>query len=372
MASHKLSTITRSSLQHLTPSGDAYITNVKSLSSYSWIDTPKPTIAVPGCPPLWNPPEPAPALERDSGLYYIAENAVRLPASPIEPMFRALYVTNPSFDLRSIDVISGRHHIRKLLSFINPGSMRGTIKAFTMKLELVRNTLLLCPHDAPATEYIAPHDFRGYGHEFEKVYTTSQIADSTSHHRIISYRFCGLNIMIRHETDAYVNPRGEAVDSGDGLSDRLDSPPLSPAEKPSPAANNCLTELTVLQEGKTIPLESTLEIKTRSASKRLPLHDAAAQLWVSQTPKLVRAYHHRARFLKPPVEDVRAEIQAWEHNNQENLRTLGALINKIIMVMKECGGRGRLQYDVATDSLLIFRDEGAGMLPDDLYSKWDE
>ena len=45
---------------------------------------------------------------------------------------------------------------------------------------------------------------RGIGHEFEKVYTTSQISGSTRHHRILSYRFSDLNFIVRYETDGYV------------------------------------------------------------------------------------------------------------------------------------------------------------------------
>ncbi|KAG6059487.1 hypothetical protein E4U32_003963, partial [Claviceps aff. humidiphila group G2b] len=73
------------------------------------------------------------------------------------------------------------------------------------------------------------------------------------------------------------------------------------------------------------------------------------------------------------VEDVSAQLKEWELDSQEDLKMLGALIDKIITVVKGCDGRGILRYDVATGSLIISRDEGDGrMLPEDLYSKWDE
>ncbi|KAG6023003.1 hypothetical protein E4U19_004647 [Claviceps sp. Clav32 group G5] len=122
MAPHVIGTISRSDLEHLKPSGAANITDLKCISSYSWIDAPTPTIAVPGSPPLWSPPATDVQLPKDSGLYSMAENAVRLPGSPMAPIFRATFTTNPSFDVRPIDVISDRHNIRKLLSFIDPGS----------------------------------------------------------------------------------------------------------------------------------------------------------------------------------------------------------------------------------------------------------
>ncbi|KAG6156280.1 hypothetical protein E4U37_000467 [Claviceps purpurea] len=369
MAPRTIETIPRSGLRNLVTSNAAHITNVKSVSSYSWIETPTPTIAVPGSPALWSPPATDIQLRKDSGVYNIAENAVRLPDSPLAPIFSAIFTTNPSFNMRSIDVISDRNNIRKLLSFINPVSSRDG-ESFTIKLELVRNTLLMCRHETAATEYIGPHEFRGYGHEFEKAYTTNQIEGSAGHFRIISYRFCGMNLMIRHETDGFVSPSKQV-----GYADRsyfVSQHPRNEAAPPAVGSGHHPQMVTVLQKGKTIPLESVLEIKTRAMTRSLHFAEVAPQLWVSQTPKLVRAYHDRGCFRKQQVEDVSGEVQQWERENQGSLRTLGALIGKIIAVMKGCGGCGTLRYDVATASLIISRDEGgSGMLPEYLYARWD-
>ncbi|KAG6301217.1 hypothetical protein E4U09_005621 [Claviceps aff. purpurea] len=187
MASRTMETISRSGLQNLILSDSAHITNVKSVSSYSWIDTPTPTIAVPGSPSLWSPPVTDVQLPQDSGLYNIAENMVRMdPDSPLAPIFSAIFTTNPSFDFGSISVITDGNNIRKLLSFISPGSSRDTSEPFTIQLELARNTLLMCRHETAATEYIGPHEFRGYRHEFEKAFTTRQIDAESGDLRILS------------------------------------------------------------------------------------------------------------------------------------------------------------------------------------------
>ncbi|KAJ5381611.1 uncharacterized protein N7496_004039 [Penicillium cataractarum] len=68
------------------PPENIAITDVKHLASYNWIEALTPTIAVPGCPP-------------QCGLGYIAQNAARLPDSPMEPLFRSLCIEQPSFDL---------------------------------------------------------------------------------------------------------------------------------------------------------------------------------------------------------------------------------------------------------------------------------
>ncbi|KAG6202740.1 hypothetical protein E4U35_005003 [Claviceps purpurea] len=310
---------------------------------------------------------------KDSGIYNIGENARRIPSSPMAPLFRALFTTNPSFDVRPIDVISDRHNIRKLLSFVDPISDRDKGESFTIKLEIVRNTLLMCRSETNVSHSMGPYSFRGYGHEFEKVCTVKGILSSTSHHRIVSYDFCGLNLMIRHENVAYVSSETNAIAClRTGIPPDRDPDCLSLGKK-APKAKRDPDKVTVMLRGKTIPLNSTLEIKTRSLTRPESFAEVAPKLWVSQTPNIVQALHLGGQFLKPEARDVSANIRKWERDNQKDLRTLGALIKKIITVMKGCGGRAILRYDVSSASLIISRDEGeSGMLPADLYSKWDE
>jgi hypothetical protein len=131
------------------------------------------------------------------------------------------------------------------------------------------------------------------------------------------------------------------------------------------------SKLVVKEEGEEVPLESTLEIKTRTLHKPLEISDVAPQLWISQTPKLVRAYHQNGKFQRPVVEDVAAAIKSWEERKQNDLRKLAALIRKIINLVKECGGNAILKYNTERDKLVICKVEKKHMLPEDLYLKWD-
>lgn len=181
MASITVSEISRLNLQELETPALASISNVKTLSSYNWIEAPKatPTIAVPGSPAIWSAPGVFRRLKKDSGLVYIAQNAARHPESPLEPLFRALYITNPSFDIRSIDVVTDRNNIRKLLSFIDPSSTTNGLEAFTMIIEVTQDTAIFCRDEIKTLEYIGPQDFRGFGHEFrESIY---QCPDQQQH-----------------------------------------------------------------------------------------------------------------------------------------------------------------------------------------------
>jgi hypothetical protein len=199
---------------------------------------------------------------------------------------------------------------------------------------------------------------------------------STRHHRIITYCFGGLNFIVRHETDGYVDTDARIPSSdakgleSDSLSSMLGSLTLSPTNGPPITTSG--SKLTIKEEGQMISLKSTLELKTRVFHKRIEIHEVAPQLWISQTPKLVRAYYRRVMFLVPEVEDVAADIKSWEEGNQRDLRKLAALISKIIGVVKGCGGNAIVKYDTLGDKLVIWKVDRKKMLPNDLYSIWDD
>lgn len=121
-----------------------------------------------------------------------------------------------------------------------------------------------------------------------------------------------------------------------------------------------------------MPIKSTLEIKTRTAYKPINIQEVIPQLWVSQTPRLVRAYHKQGLFVIPQVEDVALDIKRWEEDHQADLKKLAVLIKKIISVVKENGGSGVVRYGIDQgDKLVIWQSDGSKLLPDDLYSKLD-
>ncbi|KAI1458513.1 hypothetical protein F4805DRAFT_424782 [Annulohypoxylon moriforme] len=355
----------------------ANITEVKHLASYNWFEAPVPTISVPGLPPRWTPPRGQRRLPKDSGLVYIAQNAARHPDSPLEPLFRALFITQPAFDILTANVVSDRNNIRKLLSFIDPSSNRNGLEPFTIDVEITKDTAIFCRMETKTTEVIGPGEFKGFGHEFEKAYTTDDVNGSTGHHRIVSYKFGGLNFIIRHEVDGYVEGRTGTSSSSsrgggsDDLSNLMGSLSLSTAAGTSKVSTVAGSKLVVREEGHLVPIESTLEIKTRVSHKPLNILEIAPQLWTSQTLRLVRAYHTSGVFQEPRVEDVSGDIRRWEQRNQANLKKLAVLIKKIIDVVREYGGRATVKYDAAMGQLAIKKTDGEPMLPKGLYSKWD-
>lgn len=306
-------------------------------------------------------------MKKDSGLIYIAQNAARHPTSPLEPLFRALYQEQPSFIMDSVDVVTDRNNIRKLLSFVSPASSRNALMPFVIDVELIGKTAIFCRQETATVEIINPGEFKGYGHEFEKAFTTDDIADSTGHHRIISYEFGGLGLVVRYETDGYVADASSSsqTDVGD-IARKLGDLAISPGVKfPN-------SQLTLRRGGQVVPLESTLEIKTRASHASFNMSHILPQLWVSQTPKLVCAYHTKGLFPPPEVVDIEPQVKEWELLHQPELEKLAVLIRRVLSVIREWGEGATIRYDPTSDRLLLAsRTTKRTALPDDLYSKWE-
>ncbi|KAF5563777.1 geranylgeranyl pyrophosphate synthetase [Fusarium phyllophilum] len=370
MTSSIIAEINRCNIEDSSTCASASITNVRHLSSYNWIERPTATIAVPGSPSLWSAPKTSKQLQKDSGLYYINQNEARYPASPLEPLFRALYLTQPTFDIRSVDVVTDRNNIRKLLAFINSDLAPGDLEPFTIAVEVIGTTALFRRAETAVTRFIEPNEFRGFGHEFEEKYTVKQVNNSTGHHRIIAYQLCGLNFVVRYEADGYVATDQIERPQDDPLLASMRDLSLSPATGAS-CVNPVQSKLVVTEEGRAVPPESILEIKTRATSRHLPIQEVAAQLWVSQTSKLVRAYHYRGKFEVPQVEDVETQVKRWEELNQNDLKRLASLIKTISNLVRQYGGKATVRYEGGS-KLLLYRSDKEDMLPRFLYSKWEE
>ncbi|KAL4724372.1 hypothetical protein ACLX1H_008986 [Fusarium chlamydosporum] len=373
MASNVIAEIDRCNIGDPNICTTASITNVRHLSSYNWIESSTARIAVPGSPPLWSAPKTSKQLQKDKGLYYINQNQARHPDSPLEPLFRALYLTNPSFDISSVDVVTDRNNFRKLLAFINPCLAPGDLEPFAIGVEVIGTTALFRRDETAVTRVIGENDFRGFGHEFEKEFTIQQINNSTGHHRIIAYQFGGLDFVIRYEADGYVATDKTSIlktesPHDDPLLATMQGLSLSPATDVSD--NPVPSKLVITNEGRVVPPQSILEIKTRASSRSLPIEEVAAQLWVSQTSKLVRAYHYRGKFQVPQVEDVEAQVKRWEELNQNDLKRLASLLKTISNVVRQSGGKATVRYERGS-KLLLCRAEKGDMLPRFLYSRWE-
>jgi hypothetical protein len=242
-----------------------------------------------------------------------------------------LYLSHPSFDIASIDVVTDRNNIRKLLGLINSRWSNYKQENFTIHVEVINNTAIFCREETKTVEYIGPDEFRGYGHSFEKKCTRRQVRGSTGHHRTISYSFGGLKLVVRFEADGYVGvtgaqlslqPTSNQAPSIDDLSSVLDFLSLSHESSKPGNPYSASSRLVIRNGGQEVPLPFTLEVKTLVAHQPLAFEDVVPQLSASQTTNLVRAYHTKGVFAVPEVEDVAVLVKAWKDKNQKDLTML--------------------------------------------------
>lgn len=300
-------------------------------------------------------------------MVYIDQNAARSPRYPLEPLFRALQAENPGFELGDIDLVTDRNNIRKLLRFVQGSSSEN----FEIQVEIAGSKTAVFTRVEIKTKDII-RDFRGFGHNFEKAYTKG-IPGSTGHHRIVHYLFGDMKCLIRHETDGYIDSKvnpdsvSKAATVVDDVSDLLGAVSISETSKP------ISKQLVTVVKTKTRPVDlaSTLEIKTRAASRILDMADVTPQLWISQTPILVIGYHQYRMFNNVQMRNVKQEIHDWETANQTALRKLALLIKKISQVVGRSSDRNAtVKYNGGT-KLIVTSGKQERALPEDLYSLWD-
>lgn len=282
-----------------------------------------------GSPPLWSPPAGPLKLEPDSGLVYIDQNTARVPDAPLDPLFSAIFAQNPGFKMDSVDVITDRNNIRKLVRFLDGSSS----DSFQIQVEIVEGKRALFTRiDTESTTLV--QGFQGYGRNFEKACTKSATGTS-GYYRIVSFNFGGLRYVVRNETDAYI---GHALErtavqkhaTTDSLSHSLERFQLVG----SPPAPTYTPKITVRREGIEVDCSSILEIKTRAASKSIDTDETTTQLWISQTPNLASGYYVNGLFNDVKVRDMTQNIRDWEKSNQKLLCSLGHLLNQILQSVK--------------------------------------
>ncbi|KAK1907872.1 hypothetical protein P3342_006202 [Pyrenophora teres f. teres] len=92
---------------------------------------------------------------------------------------------NPGFEMGSVDVITDRNNIRKLLRFLDGTSS----ESFQIQVEIVDGKMALFTRMEDETTTVI-QGFRGYGRNFEKACTKSTTGTS-GYHRIISFAMRG-------------------------------------------------------------------------------------------------------------------------------------------------------------------------------------
>jgi hypothetical protein len=124
----------------------------------------------------------------DTGVEYIDRNSHYLNSSNtscLEPLLQSARVLSPSFEYPSIDIVTDRNNLRKLLRFITSE----VTEDFRIDAELVGEKTMLLGRWERRT--VNPDDGvkRGYAQDFVRTMTKQAkgCEGSVGHHRIIEY-----------------------------------------------------------------------------------------------------------------------------------------------------------------------------------------
>ncbi|EAQ88717.1 hypothetical protein CHGG_05336 [Chaetomium globosum CBS 148.51] len=350
------------------------ITDVQELASFNKVADGE--IVVPardaGAPPRFTPLTQPLQMKADS---YNKAIPTRYPQYDyiFEPLLRSVEVMQPGLDIFSAtDVISNVSNLRKLFDVISNRSW-GTERC---DIDIRENTLLLSRWNGDPNLSLS----LGCGSGFEKEtcrYPPEEdpvLQRSLSHHRVLSYRFAGLQLVVQGEVDAYhcacdhTTPSPDLVSTTPRTTKRhsdpaprspswrhrrafsnphalgpspslafaalaLDDPGDSPGFTPPCPVTHPSPTLRVHHTGRAIPAPCLVEIKTRNA--RSPaLSTNEAQLYFSQRAKLYLARHEQGLFTPGPelsVREVETELREWEAEAQQQV-TLGKLAGLLRVV----------------------------------------
>ena len=291
---------------------------------------------------MWTPLRVPRKLREDNDIYYRDRNAAHYPKFPIEPTVEAILQVHPTSDTvttgEPIDIFACASTLGNLFRFVN-----GNHLDFRVLVERVDDTVHLIRREKSPLETIP--DVRGYGHSFPESYTTwdPSVSRSSSHQRVILYRFGGLTCFVRFEGDGYLPDKaGTPSPYGTTGDDILPPKSLDPfpvedlVSELSVSSNGPLSGKAALQiskAGRPIPQAAVFDLKTRSIRRK---SDEAAtvegemlRLWLKQIPNLVLAYHTAGTFHDIQIRDVRADVAKWEETNKNKIACFAKLLSEI-------------------------------------------
>ncbi|KAI9450773.1 hypothetical protein BJY52DRAFT_1125724 [Lactarius psammicola] len=380
---------------------DFPIENVKYVASYNWVDTEKPTIVVPGSPAIWTGRAVPFTLQPDDGSVFVDQNSARLSEYPMLPLFAAADAIHGSkaapapVDWPTVDVITDRNGLRKLLRWLNPSPGR-EVRDFRIDVQLVgTKTLVLGRWEGRTRE---PPTSRTYGFGFEDATTRAAPGcPSSGHHRAITYDMLDMKMVVRFEVDACLPSAGSSVPkkttaSIDDLADALGGmnikhrTPTTTKTASSPSSSSSSPLINIVRAGTQVPQENLVELTSRSAYflNQLDWNELYPQLALSQTPALHMGVHERGVFsqLHEITGDATAragsepDISAQRQETGVQIVRLARLLEDVqeLAIARGPGPAGSFSLVCENGELCVYARKDAGAkncLPPDVLARFE-
>lgn len=282
---------------------------------------------------------------------------LNIPEYSFEPIFQALAVMKPTFRFDGIDVVLDRNSLRKLLDFTS-----GRISQdFRLELLIVDNTLFIERCERNVRDLVGMTISRGYGRNFEKVFTEHQAAseDSGAHHRVLNYCIGDLNCAVRFEVDACYRIGDDDGDIDCSLPFRPDDMSID------------VTNIHSIREAM-MPQSTAAELKSTGSSKSLGNY--LPQLWFGRTPWLIIGKHDKGAVNSVQIIEAGKLFPEWETKHQDQLRKLAWIITELKNSVANNGKKNCIAVCKKTDEpkrIQIFQSRGLKhALPENMINQF--
>jgi len=281
----------------------------------------------------------------------------------------------PAFDWSSVDFVTDRNNLKKLLRWVTK-SGTAACNDFRIDTQLAGEKTVLFRRWEKKNEAFGGKNQKSYGFNFEHEVTTPATGcqDGTGHHRIITYDFGGLKLVVRFEVDACLpSPTSTTNDAGDDLADMVSDLTISSTTSSSSSSAN-IPSLKIVRGGRVVPQSSLMELRTRSiTSKNTNWKDTFPQLYLSQTPLHYLAIHEEGNFsVVRKSRTGEGTLVYAEAGLQQGLRKLKTVLETIHRLVKERGLEGRVTLICTEGTLKLYeRSDHESCLPSNMLALFD-
>ena len=319
------------------------------------------------------------------------------------PLQAALHLSQPDVNILNFDIVSSPSALSKLLHYLEFG--RGYHR---WDLELRGKTLFIS-HWVKAKDWIGSVGY-GESYRFETCKYGEDLGDSRTHHRVVSYRLDGLNVLVQSQADASyctchpsvaAAPRPAKPTSANPFSllsgldelsfgdepcnsssgDTRASPDENGTHRDNAAADSIRT-LSIRHSGRHIPSQCLVELQTRRSNSNA-FYPKETRMYFAQRTRLFEAIHLDGKFEGGgEVVDKSDDLQMWQEENQDQLHRLADLLKELASKLKrlserrDASGKNGLMGVAAASMIggtgpddgrgklgVYWRDDGASMLP---------
>ncbi|KAH9175656.1 hypothetical protein EDB89DRAFT_328084 [Lactarius sanguifluus] len=267
-------------------------------------------MVVPGSPAIWTGRAVPFTLQPDDGYIYFEQKNAQLVQYPMLPLFAAADAIHdqeaaPPVDWSTVDVITDRNGLRKLLRWLDPSPGKA-VRDFRIDVQLVgTKTLVLRRWESPTD---GGHINRSYGHAFQAAMTrAAPDCPSSGHYRVVAYDMCNMKMIVRSGVDACLtSPDSSVATTSIDDSNLADAPSSMIAQTSTSTTTTTVSPaVDIVRAGTQVPQDALVEVVSRSVFylDQLDWNELYPQMALSQTPSLRLGVHERGEF---------KELREWQ------------------------------------------------------------